>query len=101
MPDFFVKSEGVSFAMSFICGLSTIATLIEPPDPLPPLSSSPPQPATPSPTNSAAITINVARTVPLMSFLLEVAGDRSHPDAIHLIALTYVGCQGDYANLPT
>src|SRR6266480_3254153 len=28
---FAVNSEGVSFAMSFICGLSTMATLIVPP----------------------------------------------------------------------
>src|SRR3954452_22884596 len=99
MPDFFVNSEGVSFAMSFIWGLSTMATLIEPPDPPPPLSSSPPQPATPSPTNSAAITINVARTVPLISLLLEVAGDRSRPVQAPLIALVYVGCQGLTPNL--
>src|SRR5436190_610500 len=31
MPVFAVNSEGVSLAMSFICGLSTMATLIEPP----------------------------------------------------------------------
>jgi hypothetical protein len=28
IPDFFVKSDGVSFAMSCICGFATIATLI-------------------------------------------------------------------------
>ena len=33
MPVFSVNSFGVSFAMSFICGLSTMATLIEPPFP--------------------------------------------------------------------
>src|SRR4029453_8876835 len=91
MPDFLVNSEGVSFAMSFICGLSTMATLIEPPlDPPPPLSSSPPQPATPTPTNSAPI--NVARTVRRIS----PPSGRERPKSLganSLIALGYVGCQ--------
>src|SRR6266540_7385467 len=100
MPDFLVNSEGVSFAMSFIWGLSTMATLIEPrPDPPPPLSP-PPQPANTSPANSAAM--NVARTVPLMfPLFLEVAGDRSSSGAGLLIALVYVGCQGLRPNLQT
>src|SRR5215211_3313533 len=91
MPDFLVKREGVSFAMSFIWGLSTMATLSEPPDPPPP-SSSPPQPAPPSPTNSAAIPINVARTVPLISLLLELAGDRSRPvrDPSYSVGLSWM-----------
>src|SRR6185436_5088403 len=97
MPLFLVNSEGVSFAMSFIWGLSTIATLIEPPDPPPPLSSSSPQPATPSPTNKAAI--NVAPTVRLMS---PPSRGRELPRSLGanlLIALDYVGCQGSTCNL--
>src|SRR5689334_13186199 len=66
MPVFAVKSLGVSAAMSFICGLSTMATLIDPP--LPPLAGvpledpdelelfelpPPPQPATTAPTTAS------------------------------------------------
>src|SRR3954471_4968886 len=98
MPLFLVNSEGVSFAMSFIWGLSTIATLIEPPDP-PPLSSSSPQPATPSPTNKAAI--NVAPTVRLMSPPSRGHGLPRSLGANLLIALDYVGCQGATRNLQT
>src|SRR5215207_8003536 len=96
MPDFFVNSEGVSFAMSFIWGLSTMATLTAPlPDPL---SSSPPQPATTSPKNSAAI--NVARTVPLMALLLRGRGANEVVPVRFPYTLTYVGCQGGDREFP-
>src|SRR4029453_17177065 len=100
MFDFLVNSEGVSFAMSFIWGLSTMATLIEPPlDPPPPLSSSPPQPATPSPKNSAAI--KVARTVRLISAPPGGCGRPKQSGAGPLIALDYVGCQVQTHKLQT
>src|SRR6266540_319956 len=68
MPVLAVNSEGVSFAMSFICGLSTIATLIAclpPPEAGdPPLFEPPPQPATTTPTT--ANSAHPRRRVPLM-----------------------------------
>jgi hypothetical protein len=78
MPVFEVKSEGVSFAMSFICGLSTIATLIEPPvvpDAGVPLAVPaaavllelpPPQPAARIPTTASRAVADPRRTFPLM-----------------------------------
>jgi hypothetical protein len=76
MSVFLVNSSGVSFAMSFMYELSTMATFIEPPpEPPPSSSSSSPQPASTSPASSAAI--NPKRAVPLMvSSSCLVAGDR-------------------------
>src|SRR5215218_9706616 len=78
MPVLAVNSLGVNAAMSFICGLSTMATLIEPvPEaglPLDPELESfeppPPQPTaiTPVPANNAAT--DQRRRVPLMGPLL-------------------------------
>src|SRR4029077_9125947 len=73
MPVLAVNSLGVNAAMSFICGLSTIATLIEPvPEagvPLAPelelLEPPPPQPAAITPTTANAVA-DQRRTVPLM-----------------------------------
>src|SRR3954453_11717015 len=82
MPDFAVNSEGVSFAMSFICGLSTIATLIEPPlvpdAGVPPLDalllvlelSEPPQPATTTPVTTRAAAADLRPIVRLICLLL-------------------------------
>src|SRR6185436_10333005 len=101
MPVLAVNSEGVNAAMSFICGLSTIATLIEPvPEagvPLAPelelLEPPPPQPAAITQATATAVA-DERRTVPLMvlssCFNAEVG---IPPQPIALIALVYVGCQ--------
>src|SRR6266545_3930313 len=78
MPVLAVNSLGVNAAMSFICGLSTMATLIEPP--FPPLAGvpladepelelfdPPPHPAAIAPTTASSAGADQRRTVPLMS----------------------------------
>ena len=66
------SSEGVSFAMSFICGLSTIATLIDPPFDAgdPPLDDEllepPPQPTPTAVTAAKVAATDPRRTMPLM-----------------------------------
>src|SRR6188472_3364571 len=79
MPVFAVNSLGVNAAMSFICGLSTIATLIEPPFPPVagvPLAAAPelelfdpppPHPAAIAQTTASSAAADQRRTVPLMS----------------------------------
>src|SRR5438552_1665892 len=100
MPVFAVKSFGVSEAMSFICGLSTIATLMVPPffepeagDP-PEFELEPPQPTIP-PRTATTATADPRRRVPLIVLPLLRLGQRggSHPSATEgpLIALVYVG----------
>src|SRR4051794_15481373 len=72
MPVFAVNSLGVSPAMSFICGLSTMATLIEPPfddvagDPFE-LFELPPQPTATAPTTVSKAAADPRRRVPLIS----------------------------------
>src|SRR4051812_28755273 len=76
MPVFAVNSDGVSAAMSFICGLSTMATLMVPPfEPAPaagvPLELElldPPPPPQPAAINAAAATAtdDQRRRVPLI-----------------------------------
>src|SRR6266536_1017259 len=109
MPVFAVKSEGVSLAMSFICGLSTMATLIEPPfvlvsdagvPPLvdPDLLPPPPQPAATTPTTASTAAADLRPIVPLISLPSCVVGGQRDPSAMHgLIPLVYVGCQGPFA----
>src|SRR4051794_30283385 len=99
MPVFAVKSFGVSDAMSFICGLSTMATLIEPPlelvagDP-PELSEPPPQPTATAPVTASRAAADPSRRVPLISSLLRLhRGGDVPPRPSALIALIYVGCQ--------
>src|SRR6476620_8423500 len=101
MPVLEVNSEGVSFAMSFICGLSTIATLIDPPlepvpeagDPLVDELSEPPQPATTIPT-AATAAIDPRRRARLMDALLLLSTQRTQVLRIGaLITLVCVGCQ--------
>src|SRR5215218_6509521 len=84
MPVSLVKSFGVRSAMSFICGLSTIATLISPPLPdagePPELESSPP----PHPTTTVARTASRVgahhrRLVDLIVILLRLVPPRSRP----------------------
>src|SRR6188472_3484755 len=103
MPVLDVNSEGVSFAMSFICGLSTIATLIDPPlEPVPeagdPLDveelSEPPQPAITAPTTAITAPTDPVRHVPLMDLLLLGRRGRSSSAVGRLITLVCVGCQG-------
>jgi hypothetical protein len=70
-----VKSDGVSFAMSFICGLSTIATLISPPfvagdPPDDELFEPPPQPTTTAATTAHNAATDPGRRVPRMGSLL-------------------------------
>src|SRR5436189_5768557 len=79
MPVFAVNSLGVNAAMSFICGLSTMATLMEPPFPpaagvplaaepeLELLDPPPPHPAAIAPTTAISAAADQRRTVPLMS----------------------------------
>src|SRR3981081_1894973 len=57
MPDLAVKRDGVSFAMSFICGLSTIATLsdFEPPEEPAPPELAPTAPITPIAASAAKV----------------------------------------------
>src|SRR3954469_7358365 len=63
MPVLAVNSFGVSAAMSFICGLSTIATLIEPPfdelEPEEPLE--PPQAAARAPRTTTRVAAQLRR----------------------------------------
>src|ERR1044071_9449333 len=71
MPVLAVNSEGVSFAMSFICGLSTIATLISPPfvagdPPDDELFEPPPQPTTTAATTAQNAATDPGRRVPGM-----------------------------------
>src|SRR5204862_5020645 len=72
MPVWAVNSEGVSFAMSFICGLSTIATLIAPPPfvagdpPDDELLEPPPQPTTTTATTAHNAATDPRRRVPRM-----------------------------------
>src|SRR5687767_9797071 len=93
MPDLLVKSSGVRSAMSFICGLSTMATFSEPPPDPPPSSSSSPQPASTSPTSSAAI--DPRRTIPFIDLLLLHGRGRPRSSDLRLIALDCVGCQAE------
>src|SRR4029450_5960598 len=78
MPVLAVKSLGVNAAMSFICGLATMATLMEPP--FPPVAggtlaaevelelfSPPPHPAAIALTTASSAAADQRRTVPLMS----------------------------------
>src|SRR4051812_14701552 len=78
MPVFAVNSLGVSAAMSFICGLSTMATLMEPPlppeagvpDEVPPepelFEPPPPQPTATAPTTANRAAADQRRKKPLM-----------------------------------
>src|SRR5919198_3067197 len=82
MPVLAVNRDGVSFAMSFICGLSTMATLIEPPLPaaglpleVPPEFElfeppPPPQPIASAPTTASKAAAGKRRRLPLMGLLL-------------------------------
>src|SRR4051812_39112973 len=101
MPVLEVNSEGVSFAMSFICGLSTMATLIEPP--LVPVAGEPlededdllelPQPTATAPTTAISAPIDPRRNVPLMDLLLLGRRGRNSSTVGALITLGCVGCQ--------
>src|SRR3954468_5673580 len=74
MPVLEVNIEGVSFAMSFICGLATMATLIDPPfDPVPEAGEPldvfvwlPPQPTAIAPTTANDAATDPRRRVPFM-----------------------------------
>src|SRR5438552_9950152 len=104
MPVFDVNSEGVSFAMSFICGLSTMATLSEPPfdvdAAVPPLvllvlEPPPPQPTATTLTMASTATADPRPIVRLIShspcFARRAQDTRRN---VGLIAWVYVGCQG-------
>src|SRR3954447_26326685 len=102
MPVLEVNSEGVSFAMSFICGLSTMATLMEPPLAAPvagePLEDEDdllelPQPTATAPTTAISAPIDPRRNVPLMDLLLLGRRGRSSSAVGALITLVCVGCQ--------
>src|SRR6266536_1141779 len=113
MPVFAVNSLGVSAAMSFICGLSTMATLIEPPFPVPeaedPLEPPdefelseppPPQPAAIPATTANTAATDQGRRVPLIcSLLLLQRGGGCPPQPNALIALVYVGCQANRGSI--
>src|SRR5512133_3870531 len=96
MPVLAVNSLGVSAAMSFICGLSTMATLIEPPFPLvpeagdpldePPLELELSEPPPPQPDATAQTTANRAaanqrRRLPLICSLLLLRRGGRDPSA--------------------
>src|SRR3954470_21749750 len=83
--------------MSFICGLSTMATLIVPPlafelvEPPPP----PPQPATTIPTTTTSTAVAVQRPlVPLISVSSPPNGAHDLLSECGTYTLVYVGCQG-------
>src|SRR3954447_17727665 len=103
MPVLEVNSEGVSFAMSFICGLSTIATLIDPPlepvpeagDPLVDELSEPPQPATTIPT-AATAAIDPRLRARLMASPPAFDAETQVLRIGGLITLVCVGCQARY-----
>src|SRR4051794_15072935 len=98
MPVFAVKSEGVSFAMSFICELSTMATLIEPPfvpdaGVPPPLELlldllEPPQPTATVPTTASTASADPRPIVRLISSPL---GDRRADRSLRTWATYNVG----------
>src|SRR3954467_2654468 len=67
---FAVKSDGVRCAMSCICGLSTIATLIEPPRFDPPSLSPPPHPLMSPPPITNRVAIEVMRAIRVRISLL-------------------------------
>src|SRR6266516_3976217 len=88
IPVFLVNSEGVSFAMSFICGLSTMATLIEPPfvpdAGVPPpvdadLLLEPPQPVATTPTTASTAAAHRGPIVPLISVSSCFVGGQRDP----------------------
>src|SRR6266576_3485690 len=107
MPVFAVNSDGVSFAMSFICGLSTMATLIEPPFDPPPEAGDPPedelleppQPATTTPTTASTAATDPRRRVRLMDPPPPACtrGTEFHRTC-GLITLVCVGCQAGSAD---
>src|SRR2546423_433338 len=105
MPVFAVNSEGVSFAMSFICGLATMARLIGPPFvpdagvPPPPddlLSLlEPPHPVAIAPTTASTATADQRPIVRLISLSSSsIGGQRTSLRNAGLITWVYVGCQG-------
>src|SRR5882757_4907245 len=89
MPVLEVNSEGVSFAMSFICGLSTMATLIEPPfvpdAGVPPLLDDlvlllePPHPVATSPTTASTSAADLKPKVRLISLSSSSEGGQAIP----------------------
>src|SRR2546421_7455963 len=89
MPIFAVNSEGVSFAMSFICGLSTMATLIAPPfvpdagvpPPVDPdlLLEPPPQPVATTPMTASTAAADRSPIVPLISLSSCFVGGQRDP----------------------
>src|SRR3954453_9879846 len=101
MPVFAVNSLGVSPAMSFICGLSTMATLIEPPfddvagDPFE-LFEPPPQPTATAPTTVSKAAADPRRRVPFISSSSPPAWTPRRelpPRPRSTYTLVYVGCQ--------
>src|SRR5215218_7495999 len=100
MPVSCVKSFGVRSAMSFICGLSTIATLISPPlpdagEPPDPESSPPPHPTTTAARTASRVGAHRMRLLPLIVLLLRLhaeVGSSAHTRS-QLIAVGSLGCQ--------
>src|SRR4051812_36640747 len=105
MPVLAVKSDGVSFEMSFICGLSTIATLIvfDLLDEPPPLSELP-QPAAIAPIVASTANVQPARDQVRAEVLLMVAlllwgdGEMGLSPLSPTMPCVHVGCQAQTAH---
>src|SRR5215210_7021816 len=100
MPVSLVKRFGVRSAMSFICGLSTIATLMSPPlpdagEPPDPESSPPPHPTATAARTASRVGAHKVRLLPLIVDPPQLHAEVSVPPHTQsqLIALGSLGCQ--------